>query len=166
MYLPTLRTSRPGLSLMEVLVAVAIFLLALGGITQLVSMSSDRALEVQMMNQASRLCQSKFAQVQSGEVPLTAQSDTPFDEDPDYLWSLTVDPGTVTNLWVVTVKVARERPGSAPIESSLSQMLLDPSVVGSTQDTVAISGSSPTSGGTAGASTTPATGASAPSGGK
>ncbi len=141
MFLPTMRTPRPGLSLMEVMVAVAIFLLAIGGITQLVSMAGDRALEVQMMNQASRLCQSKFAQVQSGEIPLTAQSDTPFDEDPDYQWSLTVEQSTVPNLWTVSVKVSRERPSGAPIESTLSQMLVDPSVIGSSQDVTPVPGS-------------------------
>ena len=141
MRLPSRQSVRPGLSLLEVLVAMAIFLLSIIGISQLVSFASDRALEVQMRNQSVRLCQSKLAELKAGILPLSSQGDTPFDEDSDYRWSVTADQGTVPNLWQITVKVTREKSNGDVIESSLSQMVLDPSIVGSTQDTTPISGS-------------------------
>ncbi len=147
MRLPTPQTRRPGLTLLEVLVATTILVLALGGINSLVSMASDHALEVQIRNQASRLCQSTLARVMSGELPLSGQGDTPVDEDPDYQWSVDCDQssvgsaGTVNNLWTVNVKVTHDMPGSEPIVCTLTQMLIDPSVIGSTQDVTPIAGS-------------------------
>jgi type II secretion system protein I len=153
MRLPCARTRRPGLSLLEVLVAVAIFLMAIGGISHLVSTSSDRAIEVQIRSQAARLCQSKLAEVQTGVIPLTAQGDTPFEEDTDYQWSMTVDQGAIPNLWTVSIKVSRDRPLGGPVECSLTQMMLDPTIVGSTQDVTPIAGTDQTSATAASAST-------------
>src|SRR5262249_9229102 len=83
-------------SLLEVIVATAIFLMALVGLRQLVSVAGDQAIEVEMRSQATRMCQSKMAEVLSGILPLSSASDT-FDEDPDYTWTLDVEPGTVPN---------------------------------------------------------------------
>jgi len=162
MRLPLPHGRRPGMSLLEVLVAVAIFLLALGGISHLVSSAGNRALEVNLRNQEARLCQSKMAEVASGILPLNSQNDTPFDEDPDFHWSVTADTTQIANLWTVTVKVTRESPGGGPpIETTLTQMIIDPSVVGSTQDAMPIAGSNQTNpnatGGTTGSSGTGST---------
>jgi Tfp pilus assembly protein PilV len=128
------------MTLLEVLVATAIFLLAIGGISRLVTMAGDRALEVQWRSQEARLCQSKMAEVQAGVVPLSGQDDTPFDEDPNFHWSVTANSTSVANVWTVTVKVTRDVANGTPIETSLSQMVLDPSVIGSTQNTTPIAG--------------------------
>ena len=91
--------------------------------------------QIQRQNQAMRLCQSKLAEVVAGVVPLTAQDDTPFDEDPNYTWSLEADNGTVTGLWNVTVTVKRQPMGSETlIQASLTQMVLDPTIIGNTGD--------------------------------
>jgi hypothetical protein len=103
-----------------------------------------------MRNQEARLCQSKMAEVQAGIVPLSGQDDTPFDEDPGFHWSVTATATSVANVWSVTVKVTRDTGGGAPIETSLTQMVLDPSVIGSTQNATPIAGTtqSPTTGAT------------------
>jgi Tfp pilus assembly protein PilV len=139
MLLRTVEYRRGGLSLLEVIVATAIFLMSLIGIRQLVSAASDRALEVEMRSQAARLCRSKMAEVQSGVLPMSSASDV-FEEDPDFSWSLDVEQGTVDNLWVATVKVTRNQTLGNPIEVSLSQMLIDPSIAGSTADAPTIAG--------------------------
>jgi len=131
---------RPGLTLLEVLVALAIFLLSLAAISQLVTSASKRALEARQKEETSRLARSKFAEVYAGVVPLTSSEDTPFDEDPDYTWSLTADNATMTGLWAVTVTVKRK--GEEGPGFSLQEYLLDPTIRGSTQDTVVIMGAS------------------------
>jgi type II secretion system protein I len=146
MRLPTSQAARPGLSLLEVLVALTIFLLSLVAISRLVEMGGERALEARERVQAAQLCESKMNEVVAGVVPLQSQGDTPFDEDPDWVWSLDCDQGAITNLWNVTVKVSRQQGqgNRTPISVSLSQMLLDPSIRGNAYD--AASGSSSSSG--------------------
>ena len=145
MRLPTPHAGRAGLTLLEVLVALAIFLLALGGISHLLSFAGERALEVQTRNQAARLCQSKLAEVLSGVLPLSTQGDTPFEEDPNYHWSLTAEQqGAIPNLWTITIKVTRDTSNGDPLENTITQMILDPSVIGSTQDVTPIAGSDQT----------------------
>ena len=115
-----------------------------------------------MRNQAARLCQSKLAELQSGVLPMNAQGDTPFDEDPDYHWSLTADQqGTIPNLWTITIKVSRDNSNGDPIENTITQMVIDPSILGNTQDATPVigtnqstsgSGSSSSSSGSSGSS--------------
>jgi prepilin-type N-terminal cleavage/methylation domain-containing protein len=75
--------SRPGLTLLEVLVALAIFLLSLGALVQLTSFAGRQAVDARRRSDETRLAQSKLAEVLAGAVPLQGQGETPFDEDPD-----------------------------------------------------------------------------------
>src|SRR5262249_35543621 len=98
---PRRHATRPGFSLMEVLVALAIFLLAFAGISRLVTFASDRALDVKLQSQATQLCQAKLAEAVAGAVPLSSQADVPLDEDPSWTWSLDAEQGSVPGLWNV-----------------------------------------------------------------
>jgi hypothetical protein len=118
-------------------VALAIFLFALVGIGHLVTLSGDRALDVQQQGRAAQLCQSKLAEVLVGAVPLTSQSDVPFDEDPDWTWSLDAEPHSVSGLWQIQIKAGRQRSDGTRVESSVSQLVLDPSLRGSSADAAA-----------------------------
>src|SRR5262249_49196476 len=129
-------TCRSGLSLLEVLIALAIFMLGMIAIGRLMTMAGERALEVKLEGQATQLCQAKLAEIVSGAVPLSSQSDAPFDEDPDWHWSLDASQDGANGLWHLKVKVSRDQPGGSKIECTISQFLLDPSLRGSTLDTV------------------------------
>jgi len=65
---------RRGFSLLEVLLSLAILLLALTAIGQLVDMGSDRELDGRLQTQASRLIQAKLAEFESGAAPLESGS--------------------------------------------------------------------------------------------
>lgn len=130
--------ARPGLSLLEVLVAMAIFLLSLIGVGKLIIFASDRARELQNTGMASLLAQSKMAEVQAGVVPLSSQTELSFDEAPEWHWSLDAEADSnITGLYRVQVKVSRELPGGGRVESILSQFVLDPATRGSTLDAAA-----------------------------
>jgi type II secretion system protein I len=164
----TVTKPRGGLSLLEVLVALAIFLFSLVGIGKLITASGDRAQAVEEKALAIQMCQSKLAEVIAGAIPLSSQNDIPMDEDnPRWRWSMDAEQGSLNGLWNVTIRVSRPGPDGNPlVAASLSQMVLDPNLKGaaatvttiptsssSSQDTSANQGS-----GTQGGSTTPSAG--------
>jgi type II secretion system protein I len=165
-------TRRRGLSLLEVLVALAIFLMSMIVIGQLITLGGDRALDVQNRGLAAQLCQSKLAEVVAGVVPLESQPETPFEEDSTWLWSLDCEPHAVPGLWSVTVHVTRQQAGPTRVGCSLSQVVLDPAQRGSTADVVQIisgtssstgsGGSTGGTGGSTGGSATPGSSSSPP----
>jgi hypothetical protein len=132
-------TVRRGLSLLEVLVATAIFLFSLIALGRLIIISADVAVDVQQQAQAAHLAQSKLGEVIAGAVPLQSQSDVPFDEDPDWQWTLDAQTdASITGIYRVQVKVSRTHPTTGRrIESTLSQIVLDPSIRGSNADVTA-----------------------------
>jgi len=144
---------RSGVYLLEVLVALAIFLLSFAALGHLVQMSADRAVEVQMQSHAARLAQSKLHEVVWGIEPLSSSNGT-FDEDTDWQWTLDCEQGNLSNLWNVTVTVHRDLSDGRHIEFALNQMVLDPSIRGSTFDTPAADTTpdTNTTGGSSGAS--------------
>ncbi|MFO0930341.1 MAG: hypothetical protein U0736_25490 [Gemmataceae bacterium] len=158
------RTRRSGLSLLEVLIALATFLLAVGGLAYLLTVAGNLALDTQWRSQAALLCQSKMAEVAAGAVPLEAQADAPFDEDDTFRWSLEVESAAAQGLNTVTVRVTRKRPDGSQLETALTQMLLDPQMVGSVHDEVgSISGSTDSSSGTTGSGSSSSSSSSASS---
>src|SRR5438309_8412079 len=99
-------STRRGISLMEVLVATAIFLFSMVALGRLIILSGDISVEVQQQAQAAHMAQAKLAEVIAGAVPLSSQSDVPFDEDPDWQWSLDAQSdASVTGIYRIQVKV-------------------------------------------------------------
>ena len=121
---------RKGLSLIEVIIALTIFLFAFVAIGRLVDISIDQAIEVDYQADAVRLAQSKLAEVSAGIVPMQSAGETPIEEDPDYKWSAEIANSSIPNLFTVTVTISRDRPGREPFTVSLTQMLLDPAKKG------------------------------------
>src|SRR5262249_29424979 len=87
---------------------------------------------IKLEGQAIQLCQSKLNEVTSGVVALSSQSGVPFDEDPDWTWSVEAQQSNISGLWSVQVTVSRPRPDGSKTECKLTQLLLDPSLRGST----------------------------------
>lgn len=128
------RLARAGLTLLEVIIALSIFVLSVMAIFQLVHGASDLALRLQMEARASQLCQAKMAEIVAGVIPLQSQSGESMDEDPAWEWSMVCEPRTdLPALWTVTVRVEREGPGGRQIEARLTQFVLDPSQRGGKQ---------------------------------
>lgn len=124
---------RRGLSLLEVLVAMAIFLFALVALGHLVTQAGNRALDVQQKSQAIQICKAKLAELAAGAIPLESQGDVPLDEDPSWHWSLDAEQGNVSGLWNVSVRVTKQQASGSKIEVALNQMMLDPSLRGNNQ---------------------------------
>jgi type II secretion system protein I len=139
------------MTLMEVLVSLAIFLLSLVAIGRLITLSSERARDIQLRGQAMQLCQSKMAEIYAGAEQLSSQSDVPFPEDDTWHWSADCNQAQ-TNLWTVQVRVTKNLPDGNHIEVSLTEMMLDPSVRGTSINLNSLGGSGSSSGSTTGGS--------------
>ena len=120
---------RAGLSLLEVMVALVIFLMSLAAIASLVDFGAERAQAAAMTTLGTRLAQSKLAEVEAGLTAPTSSETGTFDDEPD--WTYTVEPGAAlaANTYPVTVTVRREMGGSR-YEVVLTQVIFDPAYQG------------------------------------
>jgi general secretion pathway protein I len=125
-------TPRRGLSLLEVLAALTIFLFALVSLGRLIDLGGDRARDVQWLNRSSMIARTKMAEVAAGVLPLTGQSDTPAEDDPDWQWSVEATADSTPGLYLVTVTVSRPRPDGSRFQTVLHQYVLDPTRRGNT----------------------------------
>lgn len=121
---------RRALTLLEVVVSLAIFLFSIAALAQLIRFASDQALDAKEKSQALLHGQRVLAEVASGAIPLQSQN-AEFEHDKSYTWSLECTEADVSGLWDVTVTVARLRQNGTKIEVTLSQLILDPSLRGS-----------------------------------
>jgi general secretion pathway protein I len=125
--------TRRGLSLIEVLLALAILVMSLAAIGRLVDIGTERGNDARLYTRGARLAQAKMAEVEAGVIAVSSESSGQFDGD-DSVWSYTVSPtqaqGNYPNLYTVTVTVTRDF-GGRHIEVNLVQMIFDPSMMGS-----------------------------------
>lgn len=156
---------RTALTLLEVVVSLAIFLFSIAALAHLISFATDQALDAKEKSQALLHGQRVLAEVASGALPLEAQAETEFEHDRNYFWSLECTESDVTGLWDVTVTVTRVRQNGTKIEAKLSQMILDPSLRGSSVPAAAAAAETTPASSSSSSSTTPTT-PTTPSGGK
>ena len=121
-------TRRPGLSLLEVLLALAIFLMSLVAIGGLIDFGSDQGMAASMQAVGTRLAQSKLAEVEAGAIDLAAGGSGTFDDEPDWHWSVESTATQWPNTYDVTVRVWRD--AGRHYEVTLSQIVFDPAQMG------------------------------------
>ncbi len=120
---------RAGMTLLEVLVSLAIFLLSLVAIAGLVDFGSERGMAAAMQSTGTRLAQSILAEAEAGAVPVTSSSNGTFEAEPG--WTYTVESAAAgpANVYTVTVTCVREV-GGRHYEVVLTQMMCDPALMG------------------------------------
>lgn len=121
---------RPGITLIEVLLALAILLLALAAIGQLVDVGSDRGVEARFHVIGTRLAQAKLAECEAGVIDVKSGGSGTFDDEAGWSWTVDSQPESATNLYRVTVTVTRDNRGK-PFEVALAQLVYDPQMTGS-----------------------------------
>lgn len=117
------RKTRKGITLLEVLLSMGIFLLAMTALTRLMEIGTDSALDATYRSDASRLAQSKLAEVEAGVIPPDSGTAGTFDAEPGWSWEMQSSPWSTPNLYTVTVVVTRTR--GKPVSVSFSQIVFD-----------------------------------------
>ncbi|GIW92305.1 MAG: hypothetical protein KatS3mg110_0346 [Pirellulaceae bacterium] len=122
--------NRDGLSLLEVILAIAILGGAMAAIGVCVRVGTQAALDARELTMAQLLCESKLAEISSGLLPAMAVSETPVEVAPDWLYSVDVQPGLQDGMLLVAVTVQRDpQYSSRPVGVTLFRWLIDPEVV-------------------------------------
>lgn len=127
--LRSLRNHRTGITLLEVILATAIFLGALTAILQLMRLGHDSRVSARLDAQATLLCESKMGEYVSGMIELTAVSEAAFEDDASEEWtySTTIDDGGGESLLMVTVLVEhRMMDESVNSYFQLTRLMRDP----------------------------------------
>ncbi|QDT37946.1 hypothetical protein [Stratiformator vulcanicus] len=84
-------TSRNGLTLYEVVLALAIFIAALAAISQILNVGARSASVSRLRSEAIVRCDSKIAEVVAGVVPMQSVSSIPFEDDLEGRWTWSLE---------------------------------------------------------------------------
>ncbi len=129
---------RRGMSLLEVLAALAIFIFTAYAITQMVDNASRAATRARRMAKAQLLAETKMDEIVAGALPLSSGGGTIEEEIQGWTYNVTVNPeswsavqdvstgSSITGLNSVIVTVNYSSQFAEPIEYSLSRIILDP----------------------------------------
>jgi len=137
--------ARRGISLLEVILAVAILGGALAVFGELFRIGSQNARAARELTQAQLHCESLLARVKAGALP--AETVTPAQElptsaaelpDKEWLYSVLVEPLDQEGLLSVQVTVVQNVPEiSRPIEFTATAWIVDPEVIAAANEAAA-----------------------------
>ena len=118
-----------GLSLLEVILAIAILGGCIAVIGELVRLGARQAEEAGELTIAQLLCESKLEEIAAGVIAPEAVGDGPFELDPRWSYSIEVGSLDTPDLLQVTV-MAHQVDGSRmiPLSYTLTRWILDPNL--------------------------------------
>lgn len=124
---PKPRRRRGGLSLLEVLLAIAILGGAMVVISQLLNLGYRSAIEARLRTEAALLCDTKMAELAAGVIPLSGSTGEVIEENPNWNYSVSVENASQVGLLAVTVTVAQNNAANqSPMSLSIVRLLPDP----------------------------------------
>ena len=151
---------RRGLSLLEVLLALAILGVAMGILAQAMLNATNNGISAQRLATAQLLAESKISELQLGLLPLLSTDWTdlaiPGNSDAWY-YRIDVLPSETPNLTRLTVTVSNDPDSSRgrPLEYQLSRLMIDPALGLGQADPSAGGGTQDGSGAAAGSVSSP-----------
>ena len=120
---------RSGMTLLEVVIALALFLAAMSAIAEILRMGSDSSVKAQLQAEAALLGESKLNEVVAGIIPLTSVQSQAFEDSPKWTWTLSVEDDTTLSLKHVLLKVQHLNSAGKPDhEVQFARWMRDPIV--------------------------------------
>jgi type II secretory pathway pseudopilin PulG len=146
------RTARAGFSLLEVVLALTILVGAIAVLGELVRLGTTNAGNARDLTQAQLLCESKMAEISAGLLVPEVVQGAPCEYDPEWLYSIDIQPTDMPGLVALRVTVFQDLPlNQRPAEFSLVRWMQDPLLElpsgVPTDDGTSTSGASPASSG-------------------
>ena len=126
---------RGGMTLTEVLLALAIFVGALAVLSKLIHIGVRASEFAQLHTRAVLLAESKMGELTAGIEPISSSGEV-FLEDPAWRWQLSVSDGPVAGLKWVSITVVPASGGELannrePVEFTLGRWMMDPEYMAS-----------------------------------
>jgi Tfp pilus assembly protein PilV len=146
------RSRRPtaprGITLFEVLLAIAILGGSMVAIGEMMRTGSRSAIEAREVTRAQLYAETIIAEIAAGVLPSQAVNDQPHANDPDWLYSIQSDSTSQAGLLMiqVTMRQANVPPNKRPLSFSLVRWMVDPSIDLADPATTGTNGSSSSSG--------------------
>lgn len=117
---------RSGLSLLEVMLSMTIFLVAMTGLSQLISNGVRASLRAKLETEAVLRCESKLAEIVAGAELFQSAGETPFPDDATWVWSSTLVPRDDDVLYEIEVLVERKGAGDGQVRYALKRLAREP----------------------------------------
>lgn len=134
--IPQRRRTCRGLSLMEVVLAIAILGVAISVIGELVRLGSRCAAQARDLTTAQMYCESKMAEIAAGADIAQPVSSTPIDTEGEWMYSVEIAAIQQEGLVSITVTVEQNRdPADRPVRFSIQRWIQDPGVDYSAEET-------------------------------
>jgi len=118
--------ARTGFSLLEVLVSIAILGGAMVMIGQLFNLGARSARQARLRNEANILADTKMAELAAHVIPTMSTANQTIDENPDWSYSVDIQPAEQPGLLVATVVVEQNNTLASPIAISIVRFIPDP----------------------------------------
>lgn len=123
------RALQRGLSLLEVVLALAILGGSLAIIGELYDLGARQAAKARDVTAAQMICETKLAEITSGAVAAEAVERAVADEEGDWLYTVAVEPVDELGLMSVSVMVEQDQTlTSRPVRVTLVRWMVDPEV--------------------------------------
>lgn len=121
---------RQGITLFEVVLALAIFVGAFAAISEILRNGSQAATRSQMASEGALRCENQLNAMLVEAVPLQTTPPTPFEDDSEWQWSANVVESAVPNLFQVEMVVQHVRSidGSVNATTSLTRLIRNPQI--------------------------------------
>ncbi|MCA9045075.1 MAG: prepilin-type N-terminal cleavage/methylation domain-containing protein [Planctomycetaceae bacterium] len=119
--------NRRGISLLEVVISLAIFMVTFAVISRdIVRVGARAATEALMENEASVKAESVMNEVLAGVKPMTSTSSTTFDDDATWTYTIEVSDGPHTDLKRIDVTVTKPNGNDVDWTLTISRYARDP----------------------------------------
>lgn len=118
---------RTGLTLLEIILALALFFGAMAALSQLSWNGSRAAIQARLKTQAILRCEAKLAEIMAGAERLEPKTRQPFLDDSQWVYSVNITEGSYPELLQVEVRVSHVGKTSlANVEFALHRWMRDP----------------------------------------